>query len=393
MAGETVYLFQDALDSLLDYTGAASGTGSRKTRKAILGAYAEMQKHVGDELHYLTHTRIELQEPFDDGTVTYNHGTFTLTFSDTPPDWIGNARIKIDTRICDVAYYSGAGNSVVLSETLNPGADITTATTFSARLYDYPLPGNFLAIVGGLSDETRSWMRRFVSPMEVLDMERRFDSNSPWAWTLLKDLSRQGGYKLRLFGYPNADESLDFYYWAKPRKLTYVGYETSASTGTVTNVGRAVTLSGGTFRPDMEGDFLRFSASSTAPEGEYGVTNRFAEQHQILTYQNSTQVLLATTPDTNYSAVAFRVSSPIDLPGIDPVFEAFWRCCEWKHDIAGRSTGAKDGTSWTAFRRALERAIGSCDMRVSHPGDDLWSSVVDSQWISGASIPLLWMAG
>lgn len=389
MADELIYLFQDAVDSLTDQVGVKANEVARKIRRAILGAYQdEMPQHFKRQRHFLQHHRIMLVAPVSTGTVTYNHDLKELTFSSTPPDWVQYGRIKVGDRICDVKSYPGFGNTVVLDDALNPGEDLTTATAYELRRYEYALPGRFRAVVGRLQEESRVCHRRFRDLPEALEWERLWESSSAWSWSLARDPDRQGGHMVKLNGHPTSAESLDLMIHQTPRKLRYSGYESMFNAGTTVTVsGREITSSAAIFTPDMVGSFLRVGTASKLPEGEFGVSDPYAAQGQLAAFESTQQMLLAEEFDADYTAVKFRVSDPIDLPALGGVYDAFWRCCEWKYAIADRNSDAKEGTAWTAFREALKRALGECVQYEEPVDEDRWpDAYYGDAWPSGTLI-------
>lgn len=393
MADELIYLFQDAVDSLTDQGGAKPGEVSRKIRRAILGAYRdEMPRYFKQHLSSLQHHRIELVAPVSTGTVTYVHATRTLTFSDTPPAWVQSGRIKIGERICDVASYAGSGNDVVLDDALNPGADLSTATAYELRRYEYALPGRFRAVVGRLQDESRTYHRRYRDLAEQLELERMWDTSSAWSWSLARDPDRQGGYMVALFGHPTEAESLDLMIHQSPRPLKYSGYEAMWNAAvTITTSGATVTASAPIFTSAMVGSFLRVGTAAERPEGEFGATHPYVEQGQIKSVGSTTQVTLAAALDDDYTAVKFRVSCPIDLPAIGTAMDAFWRCCEWKYAIAARNEGGKDGTAYSAFQKAMLRAMADCSQYEQPVDEDRWPAGYSSDgWPAEAVISGTW---
>lgn len=359
MPNPRTYLFQDAVEQLCRYSGGAKPASvADLIRAPIEEAYEELS---GALLwtHYQRHRRVRFSETFDDGTITYVHSTRTLTFTDAPPSWVAEGRIKIDDEIHDIESYSGSGNDVVLDEHLNPGADISTATTFSLRRQDYQLPGD-TRLVWRFHDQGGIWRKAYISADELLEHERFWDIATTFAWTLLHDPDRQGGIRIRFLGYPDDTTSLDYICQVNPRELIYTGYEDAARTGTVTITGTGVEGAGGTaFASDMVGSYLRVAAdgASESPAGKFSSTNRYTLQARIKSVTDSNTLVLESSPG-NVTSRRYRISCPLDLPAHGRVFEAFWRCAEWKRDVLNRSMGGKDGTSWTAYREALKRAMG-----------------------------------
>ncbi len=391
MSDELLYTFQDAVDKLTDYVGAKPAESARKVRVAVLGAYDEMPQHFRRNRHFLRHHRLELVSPVSTGTVTYDHDLKELTFSDTPPDWVQYGRVKIADRICDVKSYVGYGNTVMLDDVLNPGADIATATAYELRRYEYPLPGRFRAVMGRLQGEQKTYHRRYSELHSMLEWERMWETTLDWKWSLDVDPDRPGGYMVKLFGHPDAAESLDLMIHQRPRKMRYTGYESMfAGSTTVTNEGREVTASAAIFTANMVGSILRFGTTSERPEGEFGVQYPYAEQGVIESVDSDQQVRLIEAPDNDYTAVKFRVTDPIDLPSLGSVTEAFWRCCEWKYGIAARVQGGKEGESWTAFREALKRAMGDACQYDEAVDEGRWPDGYADAWPADATVNSQW---
>ena len=365
-----LFTFQDALEHLEAHTlGGAMDSERRDFRSAVLGAYPDLASRY-DWLYFHTEHDIRLEPQYSTGTISYDHagGTYdrmvTLYAPDEldsegaaiPATWPSNVkdgRIKInDVRypIESVKAPDAHGNQIItLPEAANPGADISSPTTYSTvtarsgqprgtTTYTwlrsrYSLPADFKDM-DPPHTENSYFNQRPVSLDSIMAFERhiRASSNPPRWYALGPDPNRYGQMAMYVQYEPNEAEGLRFFYRRFPRRLKY----SDSSTGTASNSGTTVTLSGtgASFSSDMVGSVIRFGTSTTKPSGVRGL-NPWQEQRIITAYTDANTVTVDFAPSTTYSNVKYVVSDPIDLR--PTMIEAFLRGCEWKLSLSRRN--------------------------------------------------------
>lgn len=366
-----VILFADACEHLASFQG---GTAAGAEAEIIRAAVIDANRELGEAMqwrHLERRGQIVFDAPYATGTITYTHSSRTVTLAGgTWPTWAKYGRIKIGTLICDVASRTSDA-VIVLDEYQNPGQDVAALTAYSLRRNEYPLPGD-LKRIANLEDENRYWTLTYSNEEALMRLERTLDDRSDtFRWTILSDPDRDGGWVVRLYGYPTTVRTMRFVYEAYPRELKYSGFETAASSGRVSNTAAAVTASASVVPSDVAGSYLRFGTTSDYPTGMRG-SAPFAAQGKIESWTNSGAFTLAADPGTNYASVYYRISDPIELP--TGLFEAFWRLCEWKLELMRRNSGGKDGTAYSAYIGAYRRACAN-DLLYSVPTENQWDNV------------------
>ena len=359
-------VFQDAVDHLADFLGgSAMDAEQRIVRKAIQNAYNRFTNERSWQYLY-THGRINLVDSYSTGTMTFDltggaHErlvTFSTALSTAVQSWAKFGRILLQDAtsgaelVYDIDDYKTT-TTVTLKEGLCPTGDVS-ATEFTLYRNVYPLPADFRR----LSEPVPEWQFNawYIPPQEWMFLERHEHAEgSPMAWTIMPDPDKNGGYAIFVYPYPDENETLDFIYQRYARTMKYTGYESAARTGTITvsASSTAVTGSGTSWTSDMAGSYMRFINGTTVPDGLGGL-NPFSEQRKIRSVTTTTALVLDTAVDNAYTAKAFCISDPVDVP--DPFWEPFCRCCEWQLAMTGRikDVDAKFGYYQAALRRAFE---------------------------------------
>ena len=352
-----LFTFQDALEHLEAHTlGGAMDSERRDFRSAVLGAYPDLSSRY-DWLYYHTEHEIRMEAQYSTGTITYDNSTKQVTIYDvddlaeTAATWPTNAtegRIKID----DVRYpiESRVSNTVIkLPDDINPGVNISTVTPYTTNVTkrdaaankgtttytwlrsSYTLPSDFKDM-DPPHTENSYFNQSPVSLDSIMGFERhvRASSNPPRWYAIGPDPNLYGQMAIYVQYEPNATEGLRFYYRRFPRRLKY----SDSSTGTVSNSGTAITLSGATFSSDMVGSVIRFGTSAIKPTGIRGL-NPWIDQKIITAYTDATHVTVDSAPSVNHSSVKYVVSDPLDLR--PTMIEPFLRGCEWKLSLSRRN--------------------------------------------------------
>ena len=319
--------FHDAMQHLLDFGQAYGKMSSKPTlRRAILRAYEEISQTFGwNFLHDIY--RIQAHAEQTDGTVAYDHDTYTLTLTDdTWPDWATKeygAAVLLDDVVCDVELRTST-TTLTLSTVRNPGADVSSGTSYKLFPRWYPLPDDYLELDHPLSET----LYNFGEQVSLADLaaRHRYETTSGEfrCWAVGPDPN--GGMALHVYPALDTAVRIDVPYKARPRDLKLDGLNSNHYAGTVSTSGSTVTGSGTTFSSDMEGSILRLREDSTVPTGIDG-DNPYSEEHRIRTWTSTTAMTTETTMST-LSGVAYIVSDPIALERF--TWDAFLQCAE-KH--------------------------------------------------------------
>jgi len=337
MAQPLLYTYYDALAAATDFLGGnATSAAQGEIKRAIQAAYREIND-IHDWKFLYKQGRVHLVAPYTTGTCTYDHSggstcenQLTLT-TGTWPSWAASGVVQIGTEnyFCHVAARK-SDTVLQLDPTLNPGEDVSTASTYSIFKQWYDLPWDF-------SELSEVWTEDSYKNAPILgwnDFEAvtkyNTETGTPDYYCVrpVQDLYGTMG----LWIYPRADAAgvIDFIYKRKPRQLRYSGWDANDTVGTITVVaGNAgVTGSSTVFASRHVGSVLRVGSDSThIPTGLDG-NYPFDDERIISAYTGATAVTLDTTITTSRSGVKYCLTDPIDLHPI--VYTAFQRCVE-KH--------------------------------------------------------------
>ena len=361
--------FQDALESLRDYSGGATVVveTTRIGRRAIHAAYSQLVTMRRWRYYYRPY-RLNVNAAYSTGTVEYDytgHATceraLVLT-TGTWPTWAASGSVRIDNVVYGVIKrYS---NSVVqLDVNRGPIADIASGTSYSLSQGVYTLPEDFAALDRPMQEDSDFWSH-YVSPSEWLQTERynSASSGSLSAWTIMADTRTTGRKALYMFPYPSTAQTLDFIYQKIARPLRYSGFltgETSSKSGTVSGTAANTTIRGTStvFSNAMAGSVIRLINGTGAPEGLGGVTP-YLEQ---LIIDGATGVSTLTTKtalvNTYAAGKGYTISDPIDIP--PTLHNAFLALCELHYDrLSGAEPGIQQQTE-ARFQREFVLACGA----------------------------------
>jgi hypothetical protein len=348
---------------LLDFTTALTDGGARTKdmrvfREVIQGAYRDLAM-VCEWDYYMKEGRIDLVANQSSSTIEYDHTgsgnerEITLA-SGTWPSWAKYGRI----RFSDVVYpvESRVSNTLLtLSEEFNPGADVSTGTSYNIYRSVYPLPADLWRLYD-VAVEKSNWVTGYLTPSQWLQRERFVQSNGQtWAWTIMKDPDNDNRFALWVDPSPSTAEPLGFIYRRRPRTLRWAGTETEARTYTASGSSGASTITTSTALPSsMVGSVIRLADSTSAhPTGLAG-TFPFLEQHKI-TALSSTTVTIDGTLSTAYSGDKMVVSDPVDMN--DTMIEALkaqieYRLSRFSNDL--RNVGQAKQIADMELRRSME---------------------------------------
>jgi len=260
--------------------------------------------------------RIHLRQQQTDGTVLYSHDTRLLTLSGaTWPAWVSDASVLLNGDICEVAAVVD-DVTVLLHQSLNPGADLAAGTSYRLFRRWYPLPVDFVNFTGPMG--RNSWA--YGQPISLTEMygyqqNYPFTTGSPQYYAIGERPNQPAEKAIYLWPFPAADEQLDFTYNRRPREPVYSGRDAGDSVGTITVTAdsNAVTGSSTAFEADMAGSLILIGRNSTAPPtGRYGL-NRYAEQRRIHSVTSVTALALTENVAESRAGVRYIITDPIDV--------------------------------------------------------------------------------
>lgn len=313
--------YSDLLDRVCIATsGGATTPEQRDVRLACHEAY----QHVcnwHNWLFYKRAYRVYLAAPVTTGTITYDHtgGAYErlLTFSDalsaTVQAWVPYGKIIIDDVIHDVAALKSS-TTVTLDSVLNPQADVAAGTTYTLYRSVYDMPYDFKGMFDP-QDEDQIRLA-YCRPQDWHELERSVPTQTQaWRWTVMASPDSYGAWSLRVWGYPDAAQTLDFIYQGRGRPIKLTGYETKSYTGTVAITSGTATVTGTStqFSSDMVGAVIRVTSSTTDYPTGHADLNPWSEQKVIISVESTTSLTVDSNFSDNYSGVLFRVTDPVDV--------------------------------------------------------------------------------
>ena len=332
MPAPSVLAYQDALDSLCDYIKSdRSEVATRACKRAALAAYRTLTQE-RDWKYFLTQYTLPIVAAYSTGTITYTSSSRTLTLATgTWPTWAAYGTVRI-AGVNYQVYSRTSGSVVILAADNAPIGDIAAGTEYTIYRNVYTLPANFRTILGPLNEQSGCPIKA-VTPEQWNRMDRSSGSSGdPLYYTVMADPNLVGSKAIYFWPYPATAKTVEFLMARHPNPLTYTGYETAATVGTIASTAddTAITGTTTTFAADMVGQFIRFSSGSTAPGGESDL-NPFLEQKIIATRSSATAITVDSAMANTLAGVKYRVTSYVDLS--PSMIAAFLRCCEWQMAI------------------------------------------------------------
>ncbi len=363
--GLGLWTYKDAVEHAIDFLGAkVSNEASRDGRRAVFAAARELAN--AHRWSYLYQRgRIATVEPYDTGTIAYDHtgGTYerqvTLT-SGTWPDWATFGVLVISNVAYEIAEKKSS-TVITLLATSNPGEDVAAETTYTLYRDTYPMPCDFVA-----GDEVMSIGQAmslcYEHPRSWLTRQRLVQSPAmPTIYTITGDQNYFGSLALRLFPPPDQVYQLDFLYQRRPRPLAVEEY----STGTVSAAADATTVTGTgtTWTSAHVGTVIRLSGDTlNKPTSRVG-SNPPAAERVVMAVDSTTSLAVDAAFEDDYSGVKYLISDPLDLEE-GAMLDAYWRCVEKELGVIRRM---KDrGEMNAAYREALLLAM-EADSRSFQP--------------------------
>ncbi|MDE2107200.1 MAG: hypothetical protein KGL39_58930 [Patescibacteria group bacterium] len=322
MSAPLLISYRDAIDQCGDWTGGtAQAATQRDIRACIQRAYLNLLK--GRKWRSLNRVeRIVTQAPFNTGTVQYFSASNTLVLSGaTWPTWANQGSVLINNVISDILSVNNDLVTANLDPNVKPDGDIAAGTSFQLFQDQYVLPPDFHLADMPIAEGFLRFAQ-YIEPQQWMTMRRiRMSSGTPCYWTVMPSTRYLGTMVICLSPWPNEVLSEDMVYTGRGRPLKYTGYG-SLDTGTFNGTANSniVTAVTGTFSSDMVGSLFRTRLDSKTPDGIFGL-NQYAEQRVIAGFTDATHITLDANLANTYSANAYVVSDPIDVPPhlIEPV--------------------------------------------------------------------------
>lgn len=340
------FTYHDAVELLIISSyGGAQDAEQRDIRTAIQRAYSEVAT-LRDWWWYHTHYRIVTSPPYSTGTISTSGTAVTLT-GGTWPDWAATGGyLKVGEEIVRVATRS-SGSALVLDSNLTFKDDLTDE---SYTLYRnvYALPSDFRNL-DEPSNEYNTSMGCYVSQDAAMKLDRIAPTTGdPFHWAIVKDPD-SNGWAIKTYGYPDAEETIDFTYRRSPRVLRYSGHESVARAGTIARTGSAVTGTNTTFTSAMVGSILRVGDTTNFP-GPLESLTPWVSESLITAYASATSI---TAPSgTIASTTKYVVTDPIDVA--PHMVQAVKSCAEY---WLSRIRGGKTDDAYSLYQRDLMLAF------------------------------------
>lgn len=354
--------FNDVVESLLDMGGMErSERNERSAIRAVLEAYRDLP-NVREWNYFKARLPFATVAPISAGTAAYDHtgnvdGERLVTLSEgvLPADvdlytlQLNGTHYDVEKRIDDTKFQ--------LTERSNPGSDVA-ATTFQLYKDCYVLPLDFQSGGQLLDISNRNAPLRYVGPDDALWLARGCSAQQPTSYTFRSVPRRQGALGLYFSPIPSGVRNYEIAYSRRPRPLRTQMY--AEGTATATSGSRSVTIAAGSVVSKHVGCVMRFGTASKLPLPLQKGFDDGGETllERIVTAVTPTTVLeLDVAADTNYSAVKYTISSPIDLaPG--PMLTYFTLLAEARF---ARNEGRDDADrrEFKAKRYLLEEAAAA----------------------------------
>jgi len=299
----------DLVESLITASyGGPQDAEQRDIRTAVHRAYAELTT-INDWAYYSVHGRVITEAPYGTGTITSSGTAVTLT-GGTWPSWAATgAYLRIGNEIARVASRT-SGTVVVLDPTLSLKENVANEPYTLYRTV-YALPDDFRNL-DEPSDEFNWWSGMYLSPDEAMKVERvNKTSGKPYHWTVLKDPD-SNGWALKLIGYPNKSETIDFTYRRTARPIKYSGHEPAARFAESQLSGTTFDVSPLSLPASCEGAIVRFGTASDYP-GQTESLNPYSSEHRIVTRSTDSLAVVDQSGTYAYGTKAI-ITDPIDLP-------------------------------------------------------------------------------
>lgn len=357
----------------------ATGLNLRHAREAVRRAYRDLANDHSWNYYYRQMV-MQTVADYATGTIDYDHtgGTYErqLTLAGgTWPSWAAYGRVVID----DVHYEVDDRKSstvVTLTETSNPGADVTAGETFTIYRNSYPLPVNFLRL-------DAIWLVSEVYPLSYVDERTAHTAlqyfysapGTPRHFTIRATGKYLSGQEIVFGPPPDSIKGYDLLYEIAPRPLMIEEY----SNGTVALSQSSATVTGTStvFPVNCAGSIIRFSSGPVKPTGYQGsisgADNPYVYQGVIKSRDSATQLTLQEVMPTtvaSVSGVGYTISDPLDID-VNRMLSALQSSAEAEFS---RLAARQDAGELRAMaNKALLKAMESDSLRTNTHGHAVYT--------------------
>lgn len=345
-SGAELWTFQDIVEHILDvFDNSRSGRPLRMAKRAARESLRELHMchrwgyyegthffrtsadQTSGSIEYY-HTGGSTGTGTGTGTDTYGARTVVLTGATWPSDvvhWkikIGDFHYSIESRVDD--------NEITLPTGENPGADVSSGTSYTLYREAYSLP-NGLAEIGVLVDVDNNRVVPLISYDDQLTRKHlsKDTPGTPWHANVRNAGIYFNSYSVFFVPPPTAEKEYMLTYQRQPKMLETEVYSTG--TATVTSGSTSVTFSSGAaLTAKHVGSVIRFGSATQDPTPVPGAIddtdNPFVDQGVILS-RTATSCTIDTAVSQAYSSVKYSISDPLDVE-IGTMLTAYQRMCE-----------------------------------------------------------------
>lgn len=355
--------YQDALNMLMSFTGGTSyARANADIKQAVRSALAHLYRERSWTYYAQTYS-FPTVESMTSGSIAYTHAggrVVTLT-GNVFPSWSERGSILSEGLFGDIDRWTTT--SAVMDENVNFGQAIASGSTFELFQDHFLLPENFQNVNLSLRGSD-GVILRYIPPEEFVYLKTFSQTTGdPSAYTIMSDTEQLGRYAIYLYPAPSSVTTYYLKYQRSYRELKLTGDETASSQGTVTlaSGSKFVTGTSTAFASALhKGSVLRVSTTTTAPTAITG-TNPFADQWQIANVaaaSGSEALLLRGNAGQTYTAVAYVITDPIDIP--PDLEDAFLKRCRLELCLSRSDTKKQDiASAQMAYEEAYKNAAAA----------------------------------
>lgn len=344
--------YQDAIQHVVDYLGAATGDDNvRFARTAVQDAYSEFPS-VHQWSYLIARGRVNTVAPYNTGSIQYVNSTRTVTLTGgTWPSWVLEGVLVIQNVPYQIAS-NPTNTTITLTPNANPGVDVVAGTLYTLYKDAYSLPIDF-ASCDEVVNLNNSLDLEYEHPSTWLTMQRVYRGPAtPRNYAIIGSTLYFGEMSMRFYPPPDNVYPLDFVYKRRMRPLNVAQY----SEGKVTlNGTTTVTGQGTNWTSSMVGTVIRFAAAGNhdIPTGASG-ENPFACERIVVAVVDTGTITLDVAVTTSGAGISYSISDPLDIEE-GAMLSFFWRYCE-KKIRSGRRMNPAQGEQ-EAYAESLERAL------------------------------------
>jgi hypothetical protein len=308
----------DLVERLLDFVGSdADDKNYRAVRRAALDSLREVASvHRWTTLR--TFGRLMLHGAYlgaGVGTVQYqgSSGTYpyqvTLT-GDTFPSWASRAYIRIGNVVAKVDQLISP--TVLTLKDPVFAADLDAGSAFTLYQDTYTLPSDFVFSNDSMAET--SWGRLSYMTYEAWMGRVRYGTGvgTPHFWTIAGDPDVPGRLAISVYPAPDADATLDFMYYKRPRQITLFDLTTGTASVDGANA-NLITFSRPVLKASMKGSVVRLAEDQSGPPTDIDGLTPYAYEGTITSVVSTTQATVDAAAPQTLVDVSHRISDPIEM--------------------------------------------------------------------------------